>query len=397
MNKTQEYFIHLLSTHLNNSPPLPFESEDWMGVFRLGELHNVTAILTLQIKKLPADKMPPAKIMNLFKQALGMTVQSFESKQAGFEILEETLNQNKIKHLYIKGAVLRKYYPAGEVRTSGDTDVIIKKENLQKAGEILVEKGFDLTQQNDEQRVLFYLDEEYEIECDLSGVNGKSEKLFKSPLDSDYVLSKNNLTYELKPDYHLFYVISHFLRHLMGGGVGIRQLMDVDVLLRNSPASLDKLLEIANKTDLEKSVLSVVALARNYFNTPVELDYSISENLKNKFEDIILNGGVFGFAISDNATPRMVKSINNSEKTGFKTSLKAFFMMLFPGKEYLKKTYKYSNNHPVLLPAAFFNRLFDAIFKRGKTNLNSVKGLFKNNDTALKISDIANELNIELE
>ena len=396
MNDTERYFIHLLSSHLNNSPPLPFEAEDWMGVFRLGELHNVTAILTIEIKKLPAENRPPAKIMNLFNQALGMTIQSFEAKAAGIEILEKTLSEKEIKHLYVKGAAIRKYYPSGEVRTSGDTDVIVSKEDLDSAADYLIEKGFKLSQRNDLQNVLFYLDEEYEIETDLDGVNAESEDLFKPLFDTEKTVKTADFSYELEPTYHLFYVISHLLRHLSIGGVGVRQLMDVDVLIRSGECDVERLLNIANGVGLKKSFTAVIALAKSYFNTPCEIDYTLNDELKSKLEEIILSGGVFGFAISDNSTPRMVKSINESQNSGFTAKLKAFFRMVFVSNEYLYRTYKYAGKLHILLPIAFLNRLFDAVFKRGKSNLKSVKGMFKNNETALKISDIMTELNIEI-
>ena len=396
MNDTERYFIHLLSSHLNNSPPLPFDSEDWMGVFRLGELHNVTAMLTLSIKKLPVENRPPEKIFNLFKQALGMTLQSYESKAAGIKILEKTLSDKGIEHLYVKGAAIRKYYPSGEVRTSGDTDIIVDKDNLNFSADYLIEKGFSLSQRNDFQNVLFYLDEEYEIETELDGVNSESEKIFKPLFNTDKTVNTDDFTYELEPTYHLFYVISHLLRHLSFGGVGVRQLMDVDVLIRSGECDIERLLDIAESVKLKKSFMAVLTLAKQYFSTPFDIDYQLNPQLKSSLDEIILKGGVFGFAISDNSTPRMVRSINESKKSGFIASLKAFLSMIFVNKEYLYKTYKYARNHHILLPIAFFNRLFDAIFKRGKSNFKSVKGMFENNETALMISDIINELNIEL-
>ena len=69
--------------------------------------------------------------------------------------------------------------------------------------------------------------------------------------------------------------------------------------------------------------------------------------------------------------------------------------MLFPSKQYLYNNYKYSERHHVLLPIAFFNRIFDAVFKRTKQNIKSVKTIFKDdNNTALMISDIMKELEI---
>ena len=394
MNKTQEYFIHLLSSHLNNSPPLPEPQADWMGVFKLGELHNVTAMLTLAIKKLPADSRPPSKIMNLFNQALGMTIQSYENKIAGINKLTDLLNKNDINHLFVKGAAIRSYYPVGEVRTSGDTDVIVNDCDLITTGNVLIDNGFKFSQKTDIQVVLFYNDEEYEIKNYLDGVNKSCEEFFDNPFKYAENIGEN--TYTLKPVYHLIYVISHLLRHLTIGGVGIRQLMDVDVLLRSGEIDINELISVAGQLNIEKSAMVLIALAKEYFNTPIEINYEINEELKSQLENVMLSGGVFGYAISDHGTQRMVKSLNTSEKSGFMASLKAFLTMVFPSKDYLYRTYNYCNNHHFLLPVAFFQRLFEAVFKRGKSNSKAVKNLFSNNETAIMINDIINELNLEI-
>ena len=394
MNDTQKYFIHLLSSHLNNSPPEPFVSADWMGVFKLGELHNVTAMLCLSIKKLSPENRPPAKTMSLFNQALGMTLQSYENKLSGIEILTDTFSQGNIKHIFVKGAAIRQYYPAGEVRTSGDTDVIIEKDNLEKTAELLIDKGFTLSQNSDVQNVMFFRDEEYEIKTYLDGVNSKCVEYFSKPFSKCVNTEKS--AYNLEPTEHLVYVISHFLRHLTVGGVGIRQLMDIDVLLRSNEIDLNRFISIVKELNIEKSANVLIALSKEYFNTPVEIGFKLDESLKNQLEDVMLNGGVFGFAISDHGTTRLIRSINSNEKAGFTSSFKALISMIFPPKKYLYNTYKYSDKCHLLLPVAFLNRLFDAVFKRGKSNSKAVKNLFSNDKTALKISDIINELNIEL-
>jgi hypothetical protein len=48
-----------------------------------------------------------------------------------------------------------------------------------------------------------------------------------------------------------------------------------------------------------------------------------------------------------------------------------------------------------LLPAAYFHRLFLAVFKRRKQNIQSIKTIFSNKDTAMMISDILKEIEID--
>ena len=395
MTETQKYFIELLSSHLNNSPPPPNSSADWMGVFKLGELHNITAILCVQIKKLPFEQQPEKKIMSLFNQALGMTLQRYNTKTQAIEYLNEILDENKIRRLFLKGAAIRQLFPVGELRTSGDTDLVVDAKSLDKAADLLVDRGFKLSQRTDVQNVVFYNDEEFEIKNYIDCLNSSLEEYFSDSFDMNKCEAIGDFIYYLKPVYHLIYIISHFLRHLTEGGVGIRQLMDIDVLLRNSDIDIDELINICAKLSIEKSAKALIALSKAYFNTPVECDYTIDEELKDSLGKVILNGGVFGFAISNPGTVRQIEIASKSENSSFALKIKSLLRLIFPEKAYLYRYYPYCAKHRILLPLAFFNRLSDAVFKRGKTNIRSVKTILTDDKTALKISDIMNELEIK--
>ena len=395
MTETQKYFIELLSSHLNNSPPEPNSSADWMGVFKLGELHNVTAMLSAQIKKLPPEHRPEKEAMSLFNQALGMTLQRYNTKAQAIELLNEILDESKIRRLFLKGAAIRQLYPFGELRTSGDTDLVVDKRNLDFSADKLIERGFSLSQRTDVQNVVFYNGEEFEIKNYTDCLNNSIEAYFSDTFDKNKCDKVGEYIYYLKPVYHLIYIISHFLRHLTEGGVGIRQLMDIDVLLRNSDIDIDELIDICAKLSIEKSAKALIALSKAYFNTPVECDYTIDEALKDSLGEVILNGGVFGLAISNPGTVRQIEIASKSKSNGFALKLKSLLRLIFPKKAYLYRYYPYCARHRLLLPLAFFNRLYDAVFKRGRTNIKSVKTILTDDTTALKISDIMNELEIK--
>ncbi|MDE5565937.1 MAG: nucleotidyltransferase family protein, partial [Anaeroplasmataceae bacterium] len=73
---------------------------------------------------------------------------SWAIKQESFFKLQdeitEILNQNNIKHIYFKGAVLSKIYDDPSVRTRGDIDIYIENDSFELAKNKLLEKGFEL-------------------------------------------------------------------------------------------------------------------------------------------------------------------------------------------------------------------------------------------------------------
>lgn len=383
MNETQRYFIDLLSSHLNNSIPSNKPSDDikWSDIFKLGELHNLTAVIALEINKLPTEQKPNAKGISYFKQALGQTVQAADLKFKAIEDMKNILSKNSINHTIIKGGAIRHLYPVPEVRTSGDTDVVIDENDKDSVKNILLDNGFELTSESVNQLVFNYLGQEFQFKTYFDCIS-KDDRAFFSLELCDNV---SGTTYYLKPTYHTLYVINHFLKHLKGGGVGLRQLMDVDVLFRNEDVNLEQLLWICAQMNIEKSAKVVIALSKELFNTPVNIDYNIDEDVFSHITDIMLNGGVFGYGISDVGTVRLA---NQGSK------FKAIINMLFATKEYMYDTYMYANKHHFLLPIAYIQRFFDAVFKRGKQNRKYMKSILTDSENASLLSEIQKELDI---
>lgn len=383
MNDTQKYFIDLLSSHLNNSIPNPKPSDDikWSDIFKLGELHNLTAIIALEINKLPSEKRPNSKGMSYFKQALGQTVQNTDIKLKAIEVMKNILSQHGIEHTIIKGGAIRHLYPVPEVRTSGDTDVVINEKDKDSVKNILLSNGFELKIESVTQLVFNYLDQEFQFKTYFDCISKDDRAYFSLDLCDNI----SGTTYYLKPTLHALYIINHFLKHLKGGGVGLRQLMDVDVLFRNEEIDLQSLLFVCNEMGIGKSSKVVIALSKALFNTPVDLEYEIGDDVYNHITDIMLNGGVFGYGISDVGTVRLA---NQGSK------FKAIMNMLFPSREYMLNTYIYASKHHWLLSIAYINRFFDAIFKRGKQNKKYIKSILTDDKNANLLSEIQKELEI---
>lgn len=381
MNETQKYFIELLSSHLNNEIPNGNSDIKWSDMFKLGELHNLTGVIAIEMQKLPAEYQPNDKGKSYFKQALGQTVQNADIKFSAIENMEATLSNAGIIHTVIKGGAIRHLYPIPELRTSGDTDVVINEKDKQRIKELLLSNGYALTSESVNQLVFSYMEQEFQFKTYFDCVSKDDRAFFSLDLCDNI----SGTTYYLKPVFHTLYVINHFLKHLKGGGVGLRQLMDVDVLLRNESINLDQLIFLCTQMGIEKSAKTVIALSKKLFNTPIEFDYTIDDEIFNHITDIMLNGGVFGYGISDVGTVRLAKQGSKS---------KAILNMLFATKEYMYNTYMYADKHHWLLPFAYIQRFFTAIFKRGKQNKKYLNSILNDDKNASLLSEISKELEI---
>lgn len=390
MDINKKYFIDILSSHLNNSQAPVMDGVDWNMIYELSNLHNVTGMVALQIKKMPQQFRPDKEILSKFNQALGYTIQNYELKISGYNVLVKTLSDNEIPHLVLKGAAIRDLFPVKEVRTSGDTDIVTL--DLDACTDLLVEQGFCVNQKDMVQHELTYNEQIYEVKNYIDHVMNKSECVFSSLFDKNECYTENGYTYFLKPEYHMAYIIAHLFAHIKSNGAGVRQLMDIDVLFRSCEIDLDKVLLICKEIKCFNAANCLIALTKEFFNTPIKFDYKIDSETYILLTDTILNGGVFGYGNGDKGTQRLVNTMKRTNSNSLLSSIKALLSVFVVDKEKLYNVYKYSAKCHLLLPVAYFHRLFKAVFIRRKTSAKKVKSIFTTRDTALKIGTLINRL-----
>lgn len=394
----KEYFIYLLSCHLNNKTPKGFGSTDWARVYSLAKKHNVTGIAASEIKQLDDEFLPEKQIYSAFNQDLGYTLQGYEFKVNAVSALIRILTAEKIPHLLVKGAVLRNMYPEPALRTSGDTDVVVKEADYYRAVDVLKQNGFKMEYVGGNVAALLYENERFEIHTELESINVQSKIYFSTPFDD--ISECSGYTYKLMPVYHLIYVIIHIAHHMKIGGAGIRMLMDIDVIVRNYP-DLDYSLfkQICSNINIEKTANTLFALCRKWFDTPVLSDFSFdtdeNKDFYNDLSSLILDGGTFGFHTGGVGRNNLEQSIGKSGRATFITSLKALFRWIFPSVKHIKGQYPYAYRHPVFVPFAWFHRLFRAAFVNRKHSSVNFKELFNKKEISERQHQLLTELELK--
>lgn len=396
MTDNEIYFISLLSSFLNNSKPPVSKSADWQKLYLLSKSHDVTGIIATRIPLLPEDYAPSKQGKSIFRQVLGQTVISYENKQKNTTKLIDCLNDAKIHHMLVKGAETSKLYPAPELRTSGDTDVIVTPDDYNKAIDVLCKNGFNVEITAINYTLLCFDDSFYEIHKDLESINTSSQKILSNPFSPDISENTDGYTYRLNSDYSLFYTVLHLLYHIKAGGAGLRMLMDVDVLSRNSQQSINNCITISEKCGLVHSFKCIFTLAHHWFSTPVDESVLVSnEEFIIKMTETMLNGGIFGFGNGHSGAVFLAEQQNcDNGKLNVFTRIKAFFKYVFPSPDYIFSQYGYARKHRFLLPLAYVDRMFRGVFIRGKHSINSIKTIRGKNKPAQYLYEIIKELEI---
>lgn len=361
----QSFFIQVLADHIAQRQTFPPLSElDWNAITKLSRTHQVSGILYYQCK----DFLPLSIKNNLEKNWLFDIFQYTIRKKMLME-LESDLSRKHIRFSTFKGHDLADYYPIPFLRTMGDLDILVLKEDKERAHQILIERGFQTKVRNPEYDWVYFKQEIIiELHHQLFYVYDNSINV------EDQVRFFNNFweyvsTNKLEWNFHFLYLLAHLRKHLLNKGAGFRMFMDLAVLL-NSNILFDwewiehKLKEL----DLLKFAQVCFGLIEQWFGVVAPIDYEKIE--RGFFESItekICSGGIFGFDDERNRDNVDINLIMKNDRPRRLSRFLLIFYNAFPGYTRMAYTqeYHFLNGKPWLLPFAWIYRFYRLL--AGKT------------------------------
>ena len=156
---------------------------------------------------------------------------------------------------------------------------------------------------------------------------------------------------------HLIYLILHLRKHIMGEGSGIRQFLDIAMIIQNRDLDWNKISKSIVKLDLTAFFQKVLQFIEYVFNvhsplTLCTMQYDDAEYILNK----LFSDGIFGHYDNEN---KKNYTANEASYKGIGYLIRRFFSAVFlPLKEMQRmKEYNYLGKKPFLLPWAWFMRM----------------------------------------
>ncbi len=360
MNK--KYFIDIVNKFIYGGIYEPPADINWFEIKHLAEIHNMGGIIGVVINRSNIDM--PLECYEYFDFSVFDCARMGIMWEMIYNDITEILSQAKIPHIIVKGYVLRNLYTEKDMRTMGDLDFVVAFENLEKAMNPIVNKGFKL-------KSVFKGDWAYEKD-------GMTVELHPGLMDADVglidyekymsdIFNKTKLikgcSYELTNEFHFIYIIMHIMKHFYGDGCGIRMILDMALFLNRYNDKLDWNYINKELADLKIDIFAnnMFALCHRLFNS--KIDKEIDEDLFEPVFDYIMEGGTFGFARKNYAVSQSRNRIAKKQNLFGLLLLRAF-----PNDEKMRGLVLwYRNKSVLLLPAAWIYRwIHSAFIKRGQ-------------------------------
>ncbi len=282
--------FELLNTPLEGTVLQKITPETAVLLYRLGVKHDVGHLI--------ADALDKLSLLDGLEEKREMCNERakavFRFEQLNYETQEivKTLERAQIPYILLKGAVLRKSYPQPWMRTSCDVDILVKKEDFQRATDTIVDAlEYTAMPQGGHDISLYsgggvHLELHYALFDDYR--KGETLEILENIWSYAVQVNGNGYEYALTDEAFYFYHIAHMAKHFEEGGCGLRSFVDLyylDTVWQHDESKRNALLE---KGGLMPFATGMRDVTRVWFNGGEHTEFTLL------LEEYILRGGVYG-------------------------------------------------------------------------------------------------------
>ena len=296
MTTEQEFFLQILADHLAGKDTAPREGIDWNTLKEFAHTHQVEGIVYFQCREQFPEAMRPAA-----EQAFGATLYYSANRRRIMEEIAGALRARGIGFFTVKGFAVARYYPKPALRTMGDCDIVVHRADMQAAVDVMRGLGFQGSEISDC----------VQWGCDRDGLHfelhnalvqgGEFTTTDQEDFFNDFDPYVDGETLDLS--FHFLFLLMHLRKHFLNYGVGLRQFMDLAVVIRGGEGlNWDWMLDRLDKLRLLRFARVCGMLLKRWFGVDSPLAAAPEPDLEEQLTGIILAGGVFGFADRENLT-----------------------------------------------------------------------------------------------
>ena len=280
------------------------------------------------------------------------------------DTLLSRFEESGVDHLPVKGCLLKHLYPNPAMRVMTDADILIRMEQYDAVRAIVTDLGY--TEGEVADHAFVWKGKTIELEL---------HRRLVPTTDADYysyigtgwqrAVHQQGHRYGLRPEDMYLFLFVHFTKHYRGGGIGLRQAVDLWVWHRAYP-DMDRnyLARELEKLGLTVFHSHIMAMLDMWFEeaAPTERTAFISQ--------FIFDSGSWG----TKAQRSIFEGYANAKKTGSaKTGrLRAALEMVFPGRLAMAGRYPVLHKAPWLLPFLWPVRWVTALLFR-RQNIRSCR------------------------
>ncbi len=335
--------------------------------------HDLAHIIAFALEKSNLLKGESAK--NAFTKQKMLAIFRREQLDYEEERIFALLESEKIDFIPLKGALIKKLYPEPFMRTICDIDILVHKEDLERASKLILEKlqyqdgGMHFHEHSLISKCGVHLELHFTVGENIE----KLDKLLERIWEFAHLCEGFTHRFEVTNEFFMFHNVAHMEYHFVAGGCGVRPFIDLMLMEEKLDYSTEALEELLSQTKSVEFYKHVKKLTAVWFSGEAHNELTVM------MQEFILTGGLFG-------TKENRVSVDIHRKGNRKNYL---ISRIFMPKSELQSIYPDLKDKPYLLPYYTVKRWFRLLKKKGLSN---AKGEFKANVNYDASSDRTSEM-----
>lgn len=269
-------------------------------LYDIAQKHDLAHIVAHAIQKI--GKLQDYPSTDKFKKAFYVALVRYEKMRSELDKIYNLFDSEHIIYIPLKGALMRQYYPEPWMRTSCDIDVLVHKEDLKRAELLLVEKMRYTLESRNYHDISLYSPSGVHLELHF--------QILEHNADLDCVLQQvwnyteryRDYQYHMTNTYFMFHLWAHTAYHFMGGGCGIRSLLDLWILEKQMPYDKELFWNLCRQSKIDTFVTQMERFICVWF------EQKPGDSMTEALEEYIISGGTYGTSESVAKAKKTVQS-----------------------------------------------------------------------------------------
>ena len=332
-------------------------------VYALSNKHDLAHLIAFSLYK---NKLIEAgsKAYEAYMYQERLALFRYENINYQLQIICDLFEKEKISHIPLKGAVIRPLYPEPWMRTSCDIDILIKKDDVDRAIEILKEHFNCKTADQNSYNISLLTQNNVNIELHFDLTSEEQNQAIKDVLldvwNTSLLEEGYKFKYKMADEMYFFYHLAHMSKHFAGPGCGIRPFIDVWLLDKMPNIDKQARMEIVKRGGLDKFMTEIEYCAKVWME---KLPHNQTTVV---IEDFILHSGIYGNIENLTISRQYIKG----------GKVRYAMSRIFLSYKELKTHYPVLDKHKWLYPFCQIRRWFKLLFcggvKRSVTELKDI-------------------------
>ncbi len=327
-----------------------------LEVLNIAQKHDIAHLICTSLleNKLLPDNAPK------YQSFLYKAIYRYEKQNYELNRIRELLNRIGVPFIMLKGSVLRQFYKSPWLRTSCDIDILVKKDDLSQAQNVIIKELEYERKGNSTHDISLFSSGGIclELHFELKETDFRDSPLLTDIWNSQEIAQISEFEYGMTNELFLYYHIYHMAKHFIHGGCGIKALVDLWIIKNKMGYDESKARQFLQDNGLLDFYIKAISLTEVWFE-----NYKHTTILKD-MEDYILQGGVYG-------TLEQQLAMAQNQKGG---SFKHLLSKIFLSYDSMLIYYPSLRKCPLLYPFYQVRRWFRIAFCGGrKRALNEMK------------------------